>query len=123
VIGICHEKHMDAGLSALHAIVYEPADDLPRSSSSRPQFSLELQAAIRRAKRFAEVAERFRRPGSIATDDNSPLFTQAREAVQFAAALSGSPSCPLASRMVGRIVGAALRTLRMPSLLLHRPQT
>ncbi len=91
-------------MSALHAAVCGPAET-PGSSSSPPEFSLELQAAIRRAKRFAEAAARFRRAASESPDNASPLFTEAREAVQFAAALSGNPSRPLASRMVDSVSG------------------
>lgn len=100
-----YEHNTGARLSALQAVDLESTDDVLRSSSPPPEFSLELQAAIRRAKRFAEVAVRFRRAGNEVPNIDSPLFTEAREAVQFAAALTGNPSRPLASRMVDTVSG------------------
>lgn len=91
-------------MSALNAVVCGVADP-PGSSSSPIEYSLFLQSAIRRAKRFAEVADRFRRMRDNDSDSPEPLFSDVRQAIQFASALSGNPSRPLASRMVDTVSG------------------
>lgn len=99
-----YEKHGGRLNAVLRTMDGESSGSPPSVPTDPSGFSLELQAAIRRAKRFAGEARQARRDVGIPVAE-APLFSEAREAVQFAAALNGSPARPLASRMVDTVSG------------------